>query len=83
MRDFGTATVIYTKPQCPYCVEAKRILTERGVRFAEVVIDGTVNTRQTMCADLGRDDLNTVPQIVLEGTYIPGGCAGLKKHYGI
>jgi glutaredoxin 3 len=78
MRQFGNSTVIYTKNGCPYCVEAKRVLTERGYTFTEILIDGVTNTKASMCKDLGRE-LGTVPQIVLEGTFIPGGCAGLKK----
>lgn len=82
MKNYGSTTVIYTKPTCPFCVMAKQILTERGYKFEEIVIDNAKNTKQSMCADLGVE-VNTVPQIVLNGTFIPGGCSGLKQHFGI
>lgn len=73
---------IYTKPVCPYCVEAKRLLKERNISFTEIVVDGTTVTKETMNAALGMTNLQTVPQIVLNGQFIPGGCSGLKKHLG-
>lgn len=83
MKNYGTDTVIYTKATCPYCIEAKRVLTERGIKYTEILIDGVSVTKQDMMNDLGRSDLTTVPQIVLQGQFIPGGCTGLKKHLGL
>lgn len=83
MKNFSNSTVIYTKPSCPHCIEAKRVLAANGYTFTEVVVDGVNNTKQSMMSDLGQTDLNTVPQIVLQGTFIPGGCSGLKQHLGV
>lgn len=81
--DFGSRTVIYTKPTCPHCVAAKALLTAKNITFEEIQIDGTKITKQTMNEALGRNDLVTVPQIVLEGKFIPGGNSGLRKYYGL
>lgn len=83
MKVFGNSTVIYTKATCPYCVKAKQILRDRGIDFTEITIDGITHTKESMQADLGNKDLNTVPQIVLNGVFIPGGCSGLEKHFGL
>lgn len=82
MKNFGSNTVIYTKPSCPYCIQAKQLLQSRNIQFDEIVIDGTNYTKAQMCEDLGLP-LNTVPQIVLKGTFIPGGCTGLMKHFQV
>lgn len=81
MKDFGAATIVYSKNGCPYCIQAKALLVERGFNFTEVVVDGVSVTRDSMNADLGRNDLTTVPQIVLNGQFIPGGYTGLKAHF--
>lgn len=80
-KDFGTNTVLYTKPGCGWCQKAKQLLQSKGVQFSEITVDGNTVTKESMNADLGRTDLNTVPQVVLNGTFIPGGYTGLAKHY--
>ena len=83
MSNFGNRTIIYTKIGCPHCIAAKKLLSEKNVPFEEIRIDGLKITKQTMNEDIGRDDLVTVPQIILEGKFIPGGNSGLRKYYGL
>jgi glutaredoxin 3 len=65
---------IYTTPYCPYCIAAKRLLTKKGVAFAEVDVSRDVAQRQAMMQRAnGR---HTVPQIFIGGAHI-GGCDDL------
>lgn len=75
-------TIIYSKPSCPYCVRAKEILTEQGVSFREVTFGQPgFESKQQLQESIGAV-VNTVPQIVLNGTYI-GGCDKLAAHFGV
>lgn len=65
---------IYTTPTCPYCVAAKRLLTQKGVAFEEINVAGDPEGRKAMSARAaGR---TTVPQIFIDGRHI-GGCDDL------
>jgi glutaredoxin 3 len=66
--------VIYTTSTCPYCVAAKRLLSQKRVEFQEVKVDGDRAQRAKM-TDLagGR---TSVPQIFIDGRHI-GGCDDL------
>lgn len=55
MADF----VILTKPDCKYCNEAKKLLTEKGQTFDEFSVENPSQLRDFMLA-MG---LKTVPQI--------------------
>lgn len=69
------ATVeIYTTPICGFCHSAKRLLTSKGVSFAEVDVMADPSRRAEMVqrANGGR----TVPQIFIDGLHI-GGCDDL------
>ncbi|MCB1340194.1 MAG: glutaredoxin 3 [Pseudooceanicola sp.] len=65
---------IYTTPLCGYCHAAKRLLTQKGVSFAEVDVAAQPDRRAEMVqrANGGR----TVPQIFIGGTHV-GGCDDL------
>ena len=39
---------IYTKVTCPYCMRAKALLSEKGVKFNEIKIDGDNELRAKM-----------------------------------
>ena len=65
--------VIYTKATCPYCIRAKRLLSEKGAAFKEISIDGAPSLRQEMIDKSGR---HTVPQIWIGSTHV-GGCDDL------
>lgn len=65
---------IYTTPTCPYCLAAKRLLTQKGVDFIEIDVSNDPARREAMVQRAkGR---RTVPQIFIGGTHI-GGCDDL------
>ena len=62
---------IYTSPLCGFCHAAKRLLTQKGVSFAEIDIARQPNKRQEMMQRAnGR---HTVPQLFIGQQHI-GGC---------
>ncbi|WP_322893220.1 MULTISPECIES: glutaredoxin 3 [unclassified Yoonia] len=65
---------IYTKPTCGFCHMAKRLLTSKGVSFAEVNITAQPDKRAEMIQRAKGG--STVPQIFIGGTHI-GGCDDL------
>lgn len=65
---------IYTTPTCPYCVAAKRLLTQKGAPFEEINVAGDPESRRAMSARAG--GRTTVPQIFIDGRHI-GGCDDL------
>jgi glutaredoxin 3 len=69
------ATVeIYTIPYCPFCADAKELLSQKGVTFREINAGGNRDIRQEMMArSNGR---STFPQIFIGATHV-GGCDDL------
>ena len=65
---------IYTKPTCGFCHTAKRLLTSKGVSFAEVNISAQPERRAEMIQRANGG--STVPQIFVGGTHV-GGCDDL------
>lgn len=65
---------IYTKPTCGFCHMAKRLLTAKGVSFAEVNITAQPEKRAEMIQRAKGG--STVPQIFIGGSHI-GGCDDL------
>jgi len=66
--------VIYTTPVCYYCVEAKRLLTRKGVKFQEIDVSRDPELRRTMVQKAG--GRMTVPQIFVDERHI-GDCDGI------
>lgn len=65
---------IYTSPFCGFCHAAKRLLTARGVTFAEIDVSRDPGLRQAMMNRAnGR---YTVPQIFIGEDHV-GGCDDL------
>ncbi|MCL6229776.1 MULTISPECIES: glutaredoxin 3 [Bartonella] len=63
---------IYTRPNCPYCIKARTLLDQKGVKYTD--IDASTSLRQQMVQRAnGR---NTFPQIFI-GDYHVGGCDDL------
>ena len=60
---------IYTTRFCPYCVQAKRLLGDKGVDYDEIAVDGNSALRQKMMKLSGR---HTVPQIWIGQTHVGG-----------
>lgn len=66
--------LMYTTAVCPYCIRAKRLLTERGVTaIEEVRVDLDPDRRDEMMQKTKR---RTVPQIYIGETHV-GGCDDL------
>ena len=67
---------VYSKTQCPYCVQAKNLLKIKGVEFEEINIEKTPEAREFIVSEGHR----TVPQIYQNGTLlVEGGFQGLMK----
>ncbi|QHS11046.1 glutaredoxin 3 [Sinimarinibacterium sp. NLF-5-8] len=64
---------MYATGSCPYCMMAKRLLTEKGVAFEEIRVDYNAELRAEMMRLSGR---RTVPQIFIDDFHV-GGCDDL------
>ena len=69
--------VIWSKPDCPYCVMAEKLLMQKGYEIDERKIGFGWNREQLFEAV---PTAKTVPQIFLDGEYI-GGYDNLKKYF--
>lgn len=69
--------LIYTKDACPFCVQAKALLVQKGIDFMEVNI-GTDMLREDFIAMF--PEQKTVPLIFIDGQKI-GGYSELKEHF--
>lgn len=69
--------VVYTKNDCPNCVQAKNILKAKNKEFREVSIEGD----EEMKARLASFGFRSMPQIFDEDKqeFIPNGHLGLMK----
>ena len=65
---------IYLTSSCPYCIQAKQLLKQRGVtELDEIRVDLVPGERQKMMEITGR---RSVPQIFIGNTHV-GGCDDL------
>jgi len=69
--------LIWTKDHCPYCVQAKALLTQKGIEIEERKI-GHSWTKEQLLESV--PTARTVPQIFLGEEYV-GGFADLKMKY--
>ncbi len=68
--------IVWSKYHCPYCDQAKALLTQKGIEFEERKIgDGFTKEELLEAVPTAR----TVPQIIIEGKLI-GGFTELKKY---
>ena len=68
------AVRMYTTQVCPFCIQAKALLTRRGVaQIEEIRIDLDAGARERMVEITGR---RSVPQIFIGPTHV-GGCDDL------
>jgi glutaredoxin-like protein len=67
---------IITKPGCPYCARAKKLLEEHGMAYEEIVV-GRDATVRSVRAISGRE---TVPQVYIGGRHI-GGSEELDQYF--
>lgn len=67
---------VYSKENCPYCVQAKNLLTKRNIAFEEVRVDLDPEAKEFIVQEGHR----TVPQIYYNGKlFVEGGYTGLAK----
>jgi glutaredoxin 3 len=59
-----TEVLLYTTPSCPYCVMAKRLLTQKGVAFQEIDVANDGPKRDWLVETTGQ---RTVPQVFIAG----------------
>ncbi len=63
---------IYTSNTCPYCIKAKKLLQMLNLDYTEHNVD---NDFDRMCEELSArygQNVQTVPQIIINGHYIGG-----------
>ena len=67
---------VYSKNNCPFCVQAKNLLQLKGIEYEEIKIDENPEAREFVLAEGHR----TVPQIYKDGAlFVQGGYQGLSK----
>lgn len=67
---------VYSKNNCPFCVQAKNLLKLKGVEYTEVKIDEVPEAREFVMSEGHK----TVPQIYRNGQLlVEGGYQGLAR----
>ena len=67
---------VYSKNNCPFCTQAKNLLTLKGVGYTEIKIDEDASAKEFIVAEGHR----TVPQIYQDGKLlVEGGFQGLSQ----
>lgn len=62
--------ILYTTATCPYCLRAKRLLTNKGVVFTDINVNEAQEKFEAIKQQTG---WNTVPQIFIDSVFV-GGC---------
>ena len=65
---------IYTTMLCPYCYQAKKLLSQHGAEFKEIDVGADQHRRAEMIQRAG--GRRTVPQIFINDAHV-GGCDDL------
>jgi glutaredoxin 3 len=71
-----TKAVVWSKDSCPFCVQAKALLKQKGIEFEERNIN-TDWTREQLLEAV--PNARTLPQIFLDDKLV-GGFTELRKH---
>jgi glutaredoxin len=74
--DDNMKAVVWSKDACPFCVQAKALLEQRGIEYEERNVS-TNWTREQLLEAV--PDARTLPQIFLDGQHI-GGFTDLRSH---
>ena len=69
--------IVWSKDACPYCVQAKALLSQKGIEFEERKIGDGWTKEQLLEAV---PDARTVPQIFLDGELV-GGFTDLRAKF--
>ena len=66
---------VFSKPGCPHCVRAKKLLVAHGLEYEEIVLgrDATVRSLRAVAGS------GVAPQVFIEGAHI-GGADALEQH---
>ncbi len=65
---------VYTKDYCPYCVQAKLLLSSLGCEYQEIDV---TNTPDVLMDIMKKSGMRTVPQIFQDDTCL-GGYSDIK-----
>lgn len=68
--------IVWSKENCPYCLQAKALLESRGIKFEERNVSKDWTREQLLEAV---PTARTLPQIFLDDNYI-GGFTELRRH---
>jgi len=69
--------IVWSKDQCPFCVQAKALLESKGIEIEERNVSKTWTKEQLLEAV---PTARTLPQVFLDDNYI-GGFQELKRHF--
>jgi glutaredoxin len=69
--------IVWSKENCPYCVQAKALLKQKNIEFEERNVQKDWTKDQLLEAV---PTAKTLPQIFLDDNYI-GGFTELRKHF--
>ena len=69
--------IVWSKDACPYCEQAKALLSSKGIEYEERNVSRDWTREQLLEAV---PTARTVPQIFLEGKLI-GGFTDLREHF--
>jgi len=61
---------VYSMQNCPYCVKAKNLLTQRGLNYDVIMIDEWSDDEWD--SFVKKSGMKTVPQIYVDGKLIGG-----------
>lgn len=70
--------IVWSRNQCPYCEQAKHLLTAKGIEYEERKVCPEGYTKEQLLEAV--PNARTVPQIFLDDNYI-GGFTELKKYF--
>ena len=71
-----TKAIVWSKDSCPFCVQAKGLLKQKGINFEERNVSQDWTREQLLAAV---PNARTLPQIFLDDKLV-GGFTELRKH---
>jgi glutaredoxin 3 len=71
-----TKAIVWSKENCPYCLQAKALLESKGIEFEERNVSKDWTREQLLEAV---PTARTLPQIFVDDAYV-GGFTELRKH---
>jgi len=70
--------IVYSKPNCQFCVKAKALLTQLEIEYTEKVVTKYISLEE-LFEELGKT-VRTIPQIVIDENHI-GGFNELREYF--